>query len=376
MEQPHHVPEPDEINLVALLQKVWRDRMIIIIISGLFTLIGIVYALGRTNVYTATTTFIPKGQTSNAGGSLSGLASLAGINLGGLTNSDSEIPPSMYPMVVKSIPFQEKILALSISMNGKKIQLKEYLLNQLNHVDPNSSSFLNLLKKYTIGLPAIIKRKVFAKMNALPSSTEMSTIKRLSHEDGQLRNYLKNIIHINVDKKEGFIKLTCKDKDPQVAAIVALNAQALLQEKVINFKIKNTQELLTFTEKLYSEKKVAFEILQDELANFRDQHQNISSGLFENKLNRLESELAIARAVYEELAKQVEQTRIQVSKDTPIFTIIDPVVIPNQRTSPKRVFIVISSAFLGLLVGLAYIFFKEPMKNLAKEFAGTDVTIN
>ena len=374
MEQPHQVPESDEIDLVALLQKVWHGRKIALITIGVFALMGIVFALGSTNVYTATTTFIPKGQTSSAAGSLSGLASLAGINLGGMNGGDSEIPPSMYPMVLNSIPFQEKLLALSVTINGNKIQLKEHLLGQMNYTDSNSLSFLTLLKKYTIGLPALIKGTLFAKMNALPSYSEMPTIKRLSYEDEQLSNYLKNLVTINVDKKEGFITLTYQDKDPQIAAIVALNAQTLLQEEVINFKIKNAQELLTFTEGLNAEKKMSFEALQDELATFRDQHQNISSGLFENKLNRLESELAIARSVYEELSKQVEQARIQVSKDTPIFTIIDPVVIPNQRTSPKRTLIVIIWAFLGLIMGLTYILLKEPMSHLAKEITGPDAS--
>jgi len=372
MEQPHQVPESDEIDLVALLQKVWHGRKIALITIGVFALMGIVFALGSTNVYTATTTFIPKGQTSSGPGSLSGLASLAGINLGGMNGGDSEIPPSMYPMVLNSIPFQEKLLALSVSINGNKIQLKEHLLGQMNYTDSNSLSFLTLLKKYTIGLPALIKGTLFAKMNALPSYSEMPIVKRLSYEDEQLSNYLKNLVTINVDTKEGFITLTCQDKDPQIAAIVALNAQTLLQEEVINFKIKNAQELLTFTEGLNAEKKMSFEALQDELATFRDQHQNISSGLFENKLNRLESELAIARSVYEELSKQVEQARIQVSKDTPIFTIIDPVVIPNKRTSPKRTLIVVIWSFLGLITGLTYILLKEPIKHLAKEITGPD----
>ena len=372
MEQPHQIPESDEIDLVALLQKVWYGRKIALITIGVFALVGIVFALGSTNVYTATTTFIPKGQTSSATGSLSGFASLAGINLGGMNGGDSEIPPSMYPMVLNSIPFQEKLLALSVSINGNKIQFKEHLLGQMNNTDSNSLSFLTLLKKYTIGLPALIKGTLFAKMNALPSYSEMPIVKRLSYEDEQLSNSLKNLVTINVDTKEGFITLTCQDKDPQIAAIVALNAQTLLQEEVINFKIKNAQELLTFTEGLNAEKKMSFEALQDELATFRDQHQNISSGLFENKLNRLESELAIARSVYEELSKQVEQARIQVSKDTPIFTIIDPVVIPNKRTSPKRTLIVVIWSFLGLIMGIAYILLKKPISHLAKEITGPD----
>ena len=101
MEQPHQLPESDEIDIVELLQKVWQGRKIAIIISVVFALLGVIFALSSTNVYTATTTFIPKGKSSGSvGGSLSGLASLAGISLGGMSGGDSEIPPSMYPMPV------------------------------------------------------------------------------------------------------------------------------------------------------------------------------------------------------------------------------------------------------------------------------------
>ncbi len=372
MEQPHQATESDEINLVGLLQKVWQDRIIVLIMIGLFAMMGIIFALSITNVYTAKTTFIPKGQSSGAGGGLSGLASLAGINLGSLGESDSEIPPSIYPMILNSIPFQKKILTLSVAPKGQKILFKEHLKAQMNFKDSNS--FLSFLKKYTLGLPALIKGNLFEKMNALPSYFEMPMIKRLSYEDEKLSNYLKRMINISVNEKEGFITITCADQDPQSAAIIALNTQALLQEEVINFKIKNAQELLTFTESLKDEKKMFLEALQDELATFRDQHQNISSGLFENKLNRLESELAIARSVYEELAKQVEQARIQVRKDTPIFTIIDPVVIPNQRTSPKRTLMVVIYSFLGLTIGIAYALLKEPIIQLAKEIALPNAT--
>jgi capsular polysaccharide biosynthesis protein len=368
MEQPYQVPESDEIDLVELIQKVWQGRKIAIKISVVFALLGVIFALSSTNVYTATTTFIPKGKSSGSvGGSLGSLASLAGISLGGMSGGDSEIPPTMYPMVLNSIPFLEKTLLLEVPLNGQNIVIKEYLLTQMYFKESNSFDFLNFLKKYTIGLPALLKGKIFAKMNALPSAAENITIKRLTYEDEQLFNYLKGLVTISVDKKEGFITLSVQDKDPQVAAIIAQNTQHLLQQEVIDFKIKNAQELLTFTETLYTEKKVAFEALQDELASFRDQHQNISSGLFENKLSRLESELAIASAVNEELAKQVEQARIQVSKDTPIFTIIDPVVIPNQRTSPKRTLIVFGFTFLGFFLGLGYALIKEPFAAMRKQ---------
>jgi uncharacterized protein involved in exopolysaccharide biosynthesis len=368
MEQPHQVPKSDEIDLLGLLQKVWKGRKITITMSVVFALLGVVFALGSPNIYTATTTFILKGKTSSAGGSLSGIASLAGISLGGMSGDDSEIPPTMYPMLLNSIPFLEKTLSMEVPLNGQNILIKEYLISQMYFKESNSFDLSTFLKKYTIGLPSLLKDKVFAEMNALPSYAEKPTIKRLTYEEEQLYNYLKRLVSISVDKKEGFITLSVQDKDPQLAAIIAQNTQNLLQQKVIDFKIKNAQELLTFTETLYAEKKVAFETLQDELASFRDQHLNISSGLFENKLSRLASELAIASSVNEELAKQVEQARIQVSKDTPIFTIIDPVVIPNQRTSPKRTRIVLSFTFLGFFLGLGYALIKEPFAAIRKQF--------
>ena len=368
MEQPHQLPESDEIDLVELLQKVWQGRKIAITISLVFALIGVIFALSSPNIYTATTTFILKGKSSGSvGGSLSGLASLAGINLGGMSGGDSEIPPTMYPMLLNSIPFLEKTVSLKVPLNGQNILIKEYLLSQISSKESNSFNFVTFLKKYTIGLPALLKGKIFAKMKALPSAAENLTIKRLNYEDEQLFNYLKRLVTINVDKKEGFITLSVQNKYPEVAATIAQNTQNLLQQEVIDFKIKNAQESLNFTESLYNKKKIAFETLQDELASFRDQHQNISSGLFKNKISRLESEFAIASAVNEELAKQVEQARIQVSKDTPIFTIIDPVVIPNQRTSPKRTLIVLGFAFFGFFLGLGYALIKEPFAAMRKQ---------
>ena len=53
------------------------------------------------------------------GSSLGGLASLAGINLGGMESS-SEFPPSLYPQVVNGIPFKLDLLSSNINLMAKK----------------------------------------------------------------------------------------------------------------------------------------------------------------------------------------------------------------------------------------------------------------
>ena len=330
---------------------------------GIFAIMGVIFALSSANVYTATTIFIPKGKNSaSVGGSLSGLASLAGISLGGMSSGNSEIPPNLYPMLINSNPFIEKLLNSKVPKEGVLINLKDYLKDT-----SSTSSILSAMKKYTLGLPSVIKKRLSREKTEPVVYNNSGSIKKLTMKEEYIYSSTKKLITLNVDEKEGFVTLSVASKNPELAAFIVQNAQKLLQQEIIDFKIKNSQELLTFTNGLYNEKKMAFEVLQDKLASFRDQHQNISSRLFENKLSRLESELAIASAVNEELAKQVEQARIQVSKDTPVFTIIDPVVIPNHRTSPRRTLIVMIFTFLGGVLGLGYTLAKGPIAEIIKQ---------
>ena len=362
MDNDNQTPESDEIDLMELLQNAWKGRVIAIKMSAVFTLFGILYALSMPNLYMATTTFIPKGQGSGlVGGNLNGLASLAGINLN-MSGDNSEISPSLYPMLIKSNPFIETLLKVKVPKDGILIKLQNYL------IESNSTpSVLKNLKKYTIGLPSLIKTSLSNENNNIAVLDSIGIIKKLTLKEERIYKSAKELITLSINKNEGFVTLSVSLDNPEVAAIIALNAQNLLQNEVIDFKIKNARKLLTFTEGLYKRKKVIFEALQDELAAFQDQNQNISSRLFQNKLSRLQAEFTIARSVNEELAKRVEQARIQVSKDTPTFTVIEPVIIPNQRTSPKRTIIVLVFSFLGFFLGLGYTLIKEPFAAMRKQ---------
>ena len=72
-------------------------------------------------------------------------------------------------------------------------------------------------------------------------------------------------------------------------------------------------------------------------------------------------------SVFQELAGQVEQAKIQVNKDTPIFTIIEPVSVPLERSKPKRSMMVIIWTFLGGLFSVAWVLVKSPAQQIIKE---------
>jgi uncharacterized protein involved in exopolysaccharide biosynthesis len=79
----------DEIDLRELWHNVWAGKWIVITISFVFAVASILYALNQPNIYKASTLLAPAGEQSGAGGlakmagQFGGLASLAGINLGG-----------------------------------------------------------------------------------------------------------------------------------------------------------------------------------------------------------------------------------------------------------------------------------------------------
>ena len=81
----------------------------------------------------------------------------------------------------------------------------------------------------------------------------------------------------------------------------------------------------------------------------------------------LQAEFEIINAVVTELSKQVEQAKLQVTKDTPVFSTIKEAVIPNVRKSPKRTQTVLIFSLVGLIFSIVFVLAIEPLRNLLKE---------
>ena len=355
--QNQHTSE-DEIDLIELLKKVYTEKKFILKTSILAVLFGIVYALFQPNEFTSSTTFIPQlsSGVKTGGSSLGGLASLAGINLGGMESS-SEFPPTLYPQVVESVGFKLDLLASTIKLNDEEIFVKGYFSNQ-----GSSLNFLGTIKKYTIGLPSLL----LGSFNSQDFALSKSEIYSVSQEDKELFDIISDALSLSINDKEGFITISFTENNKNVAAQLTQISQNLLQEKIIEFKNKSSKEMLDFALKQYSEKKESYETLQDERAIFVDKNINISSSLFQNKLSRLESEVNISESIVQQLASQVEQAKLQVNKDTPVFTTIKPVTISFEKSAPKRSLIVIASLFLGFVLSFAYVLVKEPASAILK----------
>jgi uncharacterized protein involved in exopolysaccharide biosynthesis len=255
------------------------------------------------------------------------------------------------------VPYKLDLLDESIEVEGQTMVLSNYL------ADDSGSSVIGTIKKYTIGLPGTIL-SVLRGSTAETVTTTEGELYQISEDDRKLFEALNTKLVLSLNEKEGFVTLEFSDENKYIAAQVAERAKELLQERIIEFKNQSARELLDFTTKQYQENKASYETLQDSIAIFKDQNLNISSSLYQNRLDRLERELNIASSVVEQLASQVEQAKLQVNKDTPVFTIIEPVTVPFERSAPKRSLIVVIWTFLGVVLSTGYILVKDPAKEI------------
>ena len=345
----------DEIDLLALLKTVFVARRFVIKTTILFAVLGIILAVVSPTKYTASSTFVPQLSEGQTTSSLGGLASLAGINLSAIMGGQpQEISPSLYPQIAESVPYRLALLDATVESNTS---FRDYILSQSGGV-----AILPLLKKYTIGLPGLLLNKQTNNNENLDTS-----LFQITKQDKDLFEFLAQVVSIEVDDQEGLVSISVELADRMVAAQLAQAATDLLQSNIIAFKSQSARNNLDFIESQFESKRQEFEEIQDSIAVFKDQNLNITSSLYQNQLTRLESQFTVTSSVFQELAGQVEQAKIQVNKDTPIFTIIEPVSVPLERSKPKRTMMVIVWAFLGGLFSVGWVLVKSPVLQIVKE---------
>jgi uncharacterized protein involved in exopolysaccharide biosynthesis len=178
---------------------------------------------------------------------------------------------------------------------------------------------------------------------------------------------LSEIISINVNIKDGFVTINSIMPDAKHSAIVAKIAREILQNLIIENKIETARQNLIFSENQLKEKKIEFEEIQSKLAYFSDSNLNLVNSFVINEKDKLKAEFDIISAVVTELSKQVEQAKLQVTKDTPVFSTIKEAIIPIQRSSPNRTQIVILFGFIGFIISVIFVLLKNPLKEVISE---------
>jgi uncharacterized protein involved in exopolysaccharide biosynthesis len=344
--------QEEELDILALLKYFWEFKIRILLIVAVFLVLGVVYAFLTPEHYTATSTFVPQtSDQSKQGNSLGNLASLAGVALPQMA-SQSEIPSALYPQILSSTIFKKALLnsILYLEEWEKPLTYAQY------YEQVKSDDVLTLIKKYTIGLP----RLIFSR-NSRPERKNQSPdtlgIAEITKEEYDHFMRLQSQMKISPNNKEGFVSLSFTMPNAKLSAQMTKHAQELLQNELIAYKVSNAREQLLFSERNYAEKRKELKEAQNRLANFRDSNQNVVSASAQSQIRALEAEYNFAFNIFTEIAKQLEQAKLQVSKDTPVFTIIQPVTVPYERSAPNKLMIILMFTLIGFLISVIYVFY-------------------
>ncbi|MBO5860973.1 MAG: lipopolysaccharide biosynthesis protein, partial [Alistipes sp.] len=269
--QNYNIPEEDEIDLVALIKKLWLNRGLIIKCTCVFMVIGLVAALVAPKVFTASCDVVP--QTSSGTSTktqMSQLAKMAGINISQEQDTRT-LSPYVYENIMKSTKFRKELMQTKIKFAEveQPVSFFEYYTSE----EYNKPSVIDYIKKYTIGLPGVILGAIRGEQPAPDYSAlggEGSQIETTIKEEYQAMKLLGEAVVLTLDDKKGFVTITVNMPEPLAAAQLAQATVDLLQEYITVFKVEKVKSNLDFVQSRYDEVKAEFEDVQARRARYRD----------------------------------------------------------------------------------------------------------
>ena len=280
----------DEIDLRELFMVLWAGKIKIVAITAVFAVASVIYALSVPNQYKATALLAPAqssgGGLSGALGQLGGLASLAGVSIGGGEGSEAQIAQE----IMKSWNFIEAFIAdndLAVELfaaEGWRKGSNELKIND-DVYDSQNKQWLLENESGVVGPPS--------SWNLFKTFSE-----RLA---------------VSEDKKSGLVSVSIEYYSPQIAKqwldmyVSAVNAH--MQQRQVDKVTNNINYLQAQIEKT-------------SIAEMREVFYTIIEEQTKNKM------VAEASPEY-------------------AFVAVSPSMVPEEKSQPKRALICILGTLLG-----------------------------
>lgn len=293
----------DEIDLRELWNAVWRGKWLIVCVTALFAMASVFYALSLPNIYKSDALLAPASSEQQGGigalaGQLGGLASLAGVNLGG-AKDDKTV---MAIEILRSREFFS-IFAQQYNILPDLIAAENWDLAS-NSIIYDEEIFLPENNEWV--------REVKPPRQAKPSMQEA-------------KEEFDKLLKIAQNDESGMVNISVEHYSPYVAKqwvewlVVSIN---------LNMKGRDKQE---------AEKSIAFLQSQIEDTNIAE-HKTLLFQLIEEQTKTL---------MFAEV------------RDEYVFKTIDPALVAEEKAKPKRALIVILAIVLGGMLSTVLLFIRH-----------------
>lgn len=356
---PVSSPEEQDIDIMELLAKLWKNRKFILKWCVLGAVVGLIVGFSVPKTYRVSATLAPEMQ-QRVGSGVSSIASMMGVSL---DNSMDAIDYEMYPDVIASTPFLFELLDLNVKTKDGQIDttLQNYILN--HQKSPWWSHVIGAPFK-AIGWAKDLITADEESEEAESAGLDMYNLPK--EERGAIKYLSKNIVVV-VDKKTGKTKMSLEMQDPLVAATVLNAVLDNLKAYMSEYRTSKSRQDVENLSKICEERKADYYAAQKAYAQYTDANKNIVQNSTKAEGQRLQQEMNLAYQVYSQVATQLEGARIKVQQAKPVFAVLDPVTVPLKKSAPSKAKLLLIFTFLGGCCAAAWVLFGKDMFAKFKE---------
>ena len=337
-----------EIDVVAVFKVLLKQWRYLARFAAVGAVVGVIVALCTPKSFTASVTLAPEMNSGGIGlsGNLADMASSFGIDIGGKSSVDA-IYPELYPDIFATTDFL-------LSLYDVPVRLKE---------DDTVRKYIDHFKK-DLKIPFWNYPKIWIAQMLTPK--EWNNGKngardpfRLSKEDDQIIEGMRNSIICTVDKKTSVININVIDQDPLVAAIMADTLQRRLQLYITEYRTKKARNDYDFYKKLSQQLRLDYERSREIYTSYADANQGVQLQSLQVKIEELENNMQLKYHNYKNSLELMRQAHAKIQARTPAFVILERPLMPHKASSAPRALIVLLWIFLFVVVGAAKVLYKE-----------------
>ena len=343
----------DEVQLKDILIKLaeykayfFSKKFIIITVSVLFFVLGIVFAISSDKKYTAELTFVVEDQQQGGGalGSMSGIASQFGFDIGG--SSSSTFSQNNILEFLKSRGVVEAAL-----MQNRKVNKTEDLL--IEHY-----LYLNKIKDLWKTDEDLSPVSFHGKLNQDNDSVS----------GGIWKNIIEDKLLVELQSDEAnIINLSYTSVNGEFAKMFVETLIEQMSKMYISHQTAQSSNTLDFLSSRADSVFIELEMAEEEFAKVKDINQRIVKASGRLKELQLMRNVEVLNTMYLEIVKNLEISKLTLLNQTPIIQIIDKPILPLELVENSKTVLGFLGAFLGGFLSLSFFIFGKLFKDALLE---------
>ena len=343
----------DEIQLKDILIKLseyktylFRKKFVIIAISGFFLVLGIVFAISADKKYTAELTFVVEGQQGSGGnlGAMSGVASQFGFDIG--SSSRATFSQNNILELLKS----RGVVEAALMQNRKVNKTNDLLIEHYLYLNKIKDSW----KKNKDIIPVSFHEILTQDNDSVSGDVWRSII-----ED-------KLVVELQSDDAN-IINLSYTSVNGEFAKIFVEALIEQMSEMYITYQTAQASNTLSFLNNRADSVFIELEIAEEEFAKVKDINQRIVKASGRLKELQLMRRVEVLSAMYLEIVKNLELSKLTLLNQTPIIQIIDKPILPLEVEAKSITALGLLGAFLGGFLSLFFFIFRKLFKDALSE---------